>query len=104
MDRIAFSQLTGGSLFKIGYVSLAAVALPLFTLLGLAAMGGADTVSVNGVYQHGPGALIAAWVMAAIFPAIPAAAMSLGGWLVARFGRGWPSLAIKPPAQDRGGA
>jgi hypothetical protein len=95
MDRIALSQLTAGSLFKAGYLSLLAVTLPLFTLFGIAAMTGANTVQLNGVYQHGLGALVAALVMALIFPAIPAVAMMLGGWILGRFGRRGPSLQLQ---------
>jgi hypothetical protein len=101
MERIALSQLTAGSLFKIGYFSLLAVTLPLFTLFGIAAMTGANTVQLNGVYQHGVGGLVAALVMALIFPAIPAVAMMLGGWILGRFGGRWPSLELRgapPPA------
>jgi hypothetical protein len=101
MDRIALSQLTAGSLFKAGYLSFLAVALPLFTLAGIAAMTGADTVQLNGVYQHGVGGLVAAVIMAFLFSAIPAAAMTLGGWILGRFGGRGPSLALRggsPPA------
>ena len=98
MERIAFSRLTAGSLFKIGYLALFGFMLPLFLLFGILALMGMDTVTVNGRYVHGVGGLVAAVVMAFLFPAFLAAFMALGGMLVRMLWGPGPSLELRPDA------
>ena len=100
MDRIGLAQLSAGSVFKIGYVCLLAIVLPFATLCGVLAIGGADTISVNGRYVHGPGALVAAIVIAFIFPALTAGLMALGSLIARLFGGMLPSLRLRGGARD----
>ena len=95
MDRIAISQLTAGSVFKVGYFCLLGIFLPFFILCGLLAMAGSDVVSVNGRYVHGVEGLVAAVVMAFIFPAIFAGFMVLGALVMRLFARLLPGLSLR---------
>ena len=95
MDRIAITQLTAGSVFKVGYFCLLGILLPFFILCGLLAMGGSDVVQVNGRYVHGIEGLIAAIVMAFIFPAIIAGFMTLGALVMRLFARLLPGLSLR---------
>jgi hypothetical protein len=97
MDRIAFGQLTSGALFKLGYLALAVGMLPLFTLFGIIALSGGNTVQLNGVYQHGLSGLVTAWVMGLIFPAVLALFMLLGGWVLRRLGLASMGLKLRGP-------
>ena len=100
MDRIRLNQLSAGAIFKIGFFCLFAILMPIFILCGVLAMGGSDTVSVNGRYVHGIGALIAAIVMGFVFPAVLAGLMTLGGLLARLFGGMLPSLRLRGGARD----
>jgi hypothetical protein len=97
MDRIALSQLTAGSLFKIGYPTLVVGMFPLFTLFGILALFGGNTVQLNGVYQYGLTGLVTAWVLGLIFPAFLALFMLLGGWILRRLGLASLGLELRSP-------
>jgi hypothetical protein len=100
MDRIGLGQLSASAIFKIGFVCLFAILMPFFILCGLLAMGGSDTVSVNGRNVHGVAGLGAAIAMGFIFPALLAGAMTLGGLIARLFGRLLPSLRLRGAARD----
>jgi hypothetical protein len=100
MERIELSQLSAGSIFKIGFFCLLGILLPLCVLFGLLALGGANTVSVNGRFVHGAGGLFAAIVMGFLFPAVLAGLMTLGGLVARLFGRMLPGLRLRGISRD----
>jgi len=101
VERIQLSQLSAGSIFKIGFFCLLGILLPLFILAGLLALGGSDTVTVNGRYVHGPGGLLAAIVMGVLFPTLLAGLMTLGGLVARLFGSKLPGLTLRGGARDK---
>lgn len=87
MESVEFTRLRAGSIFKIGYLAMLGVVLPLTIIAGLMALGGADTVSLNERNVHGVGGLITAVVLGLILPAIFAGIMVLGSFVVRAFSR-----------------
>jgi|GEM_PF-3400822 len=100
MERIRLSQLSAGSIFKIGFFCLLGILLPLCLIFGLLALGGSNTVSVNGRFVHGPAGLVAAIVMGFLFPAVLAGLMTLGGLIARLFGGLLPSLRLRGVSHD----
>jgi len=95
MESFRFDRLTAGTIFKIGFFALLGFFLPLFALAGVFAMLGSDVVQVNGRYVHGVSGLVAAIVMAFLFPVILAGAMTLGGLLARLFSGMLPALTLR---------
>lgn len=100
MDRIRLNQLSAAAIFKIGFFCLLAVLLPFMILCGLLAMGGSNTVMVNGRYVHGVGGLIASLVLGVVMPAVLAGLMTLGGLIARLFGGMLPGLRLRGGARD----
>ena len=101
MERIRLGQLSAGSIFKIGFFCLLGILLPLFVVAGLLALGGSDTVSVNGRYVHGASGLFAAIAMGFLFPAFLACLMTIGGLVARLFGNRLPGLTLRGGARDK---
>ena len=99
MDKIQLSELSAGSIFKIGFFCLLGILLPFFVLCGLLALSGSNTVTVNGRYVHGVGGLVAAIAMGFLFPAFLAGLMTLGGLVARLFGGRLPDLTLRGGAR-----
>ena len=100
MDRIRLDQLSASAIFKIGFFCLLGILLPFFILCGVLAMGGSNTVMVNGRYVHGVGGLVASIVLGFLIPAVLAGLMTLGGLVARLFGRMLPGVRLRGGARD----
>ncbi|WP_037499757.1 hypothetical protein [Sphingomonas jaspsi] len=73
------------------FASLAAGLAPFCVLVGIAGFAGSNTVTWNGQYVHGAGALLVAAVLNLLFAAIFAGVQKLGYWILGR---------VRPRAQN----
>lgn len=86
---LSVRRLSTGSVFKLVFIGMLCVMLPLGLLMGLLAWAGFETVHWQGVPTYGLGGLAAAvlvslWVVLA-FTLMTGTLMALGLWLYARF-------------------
>lgn len=68
------------------FLSLAVGLSPFFLLMGIAGLAGSNTVTWNGQYIYGIGALLAAIAMNLFFAAIIAGLQKLGYWIIGLVG------------------
>jgi hypothetical protein len=89
--EMSTAGLKAGSLLKFLWLGNAFGLLPLFIMVGVAAMLGAGTLTINGEAVRGPVALPAAVMMWAIFAAVLTCTQwfvfATGFWIYSRWGR-----------------
>lgn len=94
-QTVTITRLTAGSVFKIQFIGLAGVLLPLSLVEGILASFGFDSLVWNGVYLHGITALLVGPLLGlalAVMLTLAAAPIScLGLWLYSR----WRPLRLK---------
>lgn len=86
---VSIRRLSTGSVYKLVFIGMLSVMLPLGLLMGLMAWAGMETVHWQGTAVYGLGGLVAAvlvslWVVLA-FTAMTGSFMALGLWLYSRF-------------------
>lgn len=78
MNHISIADLKLSSVFRFGYLALAAIFVPLMLLCGIIGLFGGTAVYQNGQPVYGVTALVTASVLGAVIPAVLAVPLTLG--------------------------